>query len=86
MAVIRTNLRLAWGRTHCIVQNAPKLAKQCAVKDAGLQQVKRKRSSNPPSQGAEPVLKCGYGKSGERSPRKTTNTGRDSADFVGVCN
>ncbi len=46
----------------------------------------RKRVSNPPSQGAEPVLKCGYGSSDERSHGKTTDTGRDSADCVGVCN
>src|SRR5580704_123640 len=46
-----------------------------------------KRVSNPPSQGAEPVLKCGYGSSDERSPDKTTtDTGRDSADCGGVCN
>lgn len=45
-----------------------------------------KRSSNPPSQGAEPVLKCGYGSSDERSHGKTTDTGRDSADCGGVCN
>ena len=48
--------------------------------------VERKRVSNPPSQGAEPVLKCGYGSSDERSPDKTTDTGRDSADCGGVCN
>jgi hypothetical protein len=35
-----------------------------------------KRSSNPPSQAAEPVLKCGYGSSDERSPGKTTDTSR----------
>ena len=45
-----------------------------------------KRVSNPPSQTAEPVLKCGYGSSDERSHGKTTDTGRDSADCVGVCN
>ena len=44
-----------------------------------------KRSSNPPSQAAEPVVKCGYGLSDERSHGKTTDTGRDSADCVGVC-
>src|SRR5580700_936737 len=33
-------------------------------------QMKSKRSSNPPSQGAEPVLKCGYGSSDERSHGK----------------
>ena len=44
-----------------------------------------KRVSNPPSQGAEPVLKCGYGSSDERSHGKTTDTGRDSADCGGVC-
>jgi len=48
--------------------------------------VYRKRSSNPPSQGAEPVLKCGYGSSDERSHGKTTDAGRDSADCGGVCN
>jgi hypothetical protein len=48
--------------------------------------VERKRSSNPPSQGAEPVLKCGYGSSDERSHGKTTDAGRDSADCGGVCN
>ena len=47
--------------------------------------IKRKRVSNPPSQGAEPVLKCGYGSSDERSHGKTTDTGRDSADCGGVC-
>ena len=46
----------------------------------------RTRVSNPPSQAAEPVVKCGYGSSGERSHGKTTDTGRDSADCVGVCN
>jgi len=45
-----------------------------------------KRVSNPPSQGAEPVLKCGYGSSDERSHGKTTDAGRDSADCGGVCN
>jgi hypothetical protein len=45
-----------------------------------------KRRSNPPSQVAEPVLKCGYGSSDERSPGKTTDPGRDSADCGGVCN
>jgi len=35
----------------------------------------RKRSSNPPSQAAEPVVKCGYGSSDERSHGKTTDTG-----------
>ena len=50
------------------------------------QQPNRKRSSNPPSQGAEPVLKCGYGSSDERSHGKTTDAGRDSADCGGVCN
>src|ERR1035437_7631167 len=45
-----------------------------------------KRASNPPSQAAEPVLKCGYGSSDERSHGKTTDTGRDSADCGGVCN
>ena len=45
----------------------------------------RKRVSNPPSQGAEPVLKCGYGSSDERSHGKTTDAGRDSADCGGVC-
>jgi hypothetical protein len=45
-----------------------------------------KRVSNPPSQAAEPVVKCGYGSSDERSPDKTTDTGRDSADCGGVCN
>jgi integrase/recombinase XerD len=45
-----------------------------------------KRSSNPPSQAAEPVVKCGYGSSDERSHGKTTDTGRDSTDCVGVCN
>jgi hypothetical protein len=45
-----------------------------------------KRRSNPPSQGAEPVVKCGYGLSDERSHGKTTDTGRDSADCGGVCN
>src|SRR6266478_2927781 len=44
-----------------------------------------KRVSNPPSQGAEPVLKCGYGSSDERSHGKTTDAGRDSADSGGVC-
>jgi len=47
--------------------------------------VERKRVSNPPSQAAEAVLKCGYGSSGERSLGKTTDTGRDSSDCVGVC-
>jgi len=47
---------------------------------------KCKRLSNPPSQAAEAVLKCGYGSSDERSHGKTTDTGRDSADCVGVCN
>ncbi len=47
---------------------------------------KRARVSNPPSQAAEPVVKCGYGSSDERSHGKTTDTGRDSADCVGVCN
>ena len=46
----------------------------------------RARVSNPPSQAAEPVVKCGYGSSDERSHGKTTDTGRDSADCVGVCN
>ena len=46
----------------------------------------RKRVSNPPSQGAEPVLKCGYGSSDERSHGKTTDTARDSADSVRICN
>jgi heme-degrading monooxygenase HmoA len=45
-----------------------------------------KRVSNPPSQAAEPVVKCGYGSSDERSHGKTTDTGRDSADCFGVCN
>ena len=44
-----------------------------------------KRVSNPPSQGAEPVLKCGYGSSDERSHGKTTDAGRDSGDCGGVC-
>jgi hypothetical protein len=48
------------------------------------QQLQRKRRSNPPSQAAEPVVKCGYGSSDERSHGKTTDTGRDSADCVGV--
>jgi hypothetical protein len=48
--------------------------------------VQRKRASNPPSQATEPVLKCGYGSSDERSHGKTTDAGRDSADCVGVCN
>jgi hypothetical protein len=48
--------------------------------------LKGKRSSNPPSQAVEPVLKCGYGLSDERSPGKTTDPGRDSADCVGICN
>jgi hypothetical protein len=52
----------------------------------GGAQLKRKRASNPPSQAAEPVLKCGYGSSDERSHGKTTDTGRDSADCGGVCN
>jgi hypothetical protein len=34
-----------------------------------------KRVSNPPSQGAEPVMKCGYGSSDERSHGKTTDVG-----------
>src|SRR5690349_17012794 len=34
----------------------------------------------------ESVLKCGYGSSDERSHRRTTDTGRDSADCRGVCN
>jgi hypothetical protein len=46
----------------------------------------RKRSSNPPSQAAEPVVKCGYGASDERSQGKTTDQERDSADCGGVCN
>src|SRR6266853_3756374 len=48
--------------------------------------IERKRVSNPPSQAAEPVVKCGYGSADERSPGKTTDTVRDSADCVGVCN
>jgi hypothetical protein len=48
--------------------------------------LKGKRSSNPPTQAAESVLKCGYGSSDERSHRRTTDTGRDSADCRGVCN
>jgi hypothetical protein len=48
--------------------------------------IEGKRASNPPSQAAEPVVKCGYGSSDERSHGKTTDTGRDSADCVGVCN
>jgi hypothetical protein len=48
--------------------------------------VYRTRVSNPPSQAAEAVVKCGYGSSDERSHGKTTDTGRDSADCVGVCN
>jgi hypothetical protein len=44
------------------------------------------RVSNPPSQAAEPVVKCGYGSSDERSHGKATDTGRDSADCVGVYN
>jgi DNA-binding beta-propeller fold protein YncE len=47
---------------------------------------RRTRVSNPPSQAAEPVVKCGYGSSDERSHGKTTDTGRDSADCGGVCN
>jgi hypothetical protein len=50
-----------------------------------LDEIPRERVSNPPSQGAEPVLKCGYGSSDERSHGKTTDTGRDSADCGGVC-
>jgi RNA-directed DNA polymerase len=46
----------------------------------------RKRLSNPPIQAAEPVLKCGYGSSDERSHGRTTHTGRDSEDCGGVCN
>jgi hypothetical protein len=46
----------------------------------------RERVSNPPSQGAEPVLKCGYGSSDERSHGKTTDARRDLADCGGVCN
>jgi hypothetical protein len=49
-------------------------------------QLNSTRVSNPPSQAAEPVVKCGYGSSDERSPGKTTDTGRDSADCGGVCN
>jgi hypothetical protein len=45
-----------------------------------------KRVSNPPDQAAEPVVKCGYGSSDEGSHGKTTDTGRDSADCLGVCN
>jgi hypothetical protein len=60
-------------------------AQQTANEDV-VAAMKCKRVSNPPSQGAEPVLKCGYGSSDERSPDKTTDTGRDSADCGGVCN
>jgi transcriptional regulator with XRE-family HTH domain len=34
----------------------------------------------------ESVLKCGYGSADERSPGKTTDKARDSADCVGICN
>ena len=47
--------------------------------------IERKRVSNPRSPAAEPVVKCGYGSSDERTHGKTTDTGRDSADCVGVC-
>ena len=49
-------------------------------------QVQGERESNPPSQAAEPVVKCGYGSTDERSHGKTTDTGRDSADCGGICN
>jgi hypothetical protein len=58
----------------------------CEPRLIAVTEFHRKRASNPPSQAAEPVLKCGYGSSDERSHGKTTDTGRDSADCVGVCN
>ena len=48
--------------------------------------VQSKRVSNPRSQAAESVVKCGYGSADERSHGKTTDTARDSADSVRICN
>jgi hypothetical protein len=63
----------------------PELARQ-EIQKRITKLILSKRRSNPPSQAAEPVVKCGHGASDERSHGKTTDPERDSADCGGVCN